>query len=184
MVDQPINQKNATPGDTSDRGLGLSNDVSGLLLDPGATKKDLALVRRAIKERWKVNERNCETIVDRMMTIIEKESIEVPIVTKFGIKLTECEGPADENAIAASKVIVMIVGQNQADEHKEMDRDNPMLPGFNVNVGVQVQSAVASEPEYLEWLRGRELSKGGNADAVGSNGFAATILGSASHSGS
>lgn len=49
----------------------------------------------------------------------------------------------------------------------------------NVSVGVQVnqavQSAVGTEPEYLDWVRQRELAEGGNPDVVGANGFAAEV---------
>lgn len=173
------NKSNGTPEEKSDRGLGLDTDVNALLLDPGATKKDIALVRRAVRERWPIPELNRADTVNRMLNIISKETITVPIPTMDGLQMVECEGPADEHAIQAAKVLVSMVGQNQADEFKS---DEPVNP-INIAVGVNVQQAVGQEPEYLEYVRGRRLANGGNADAVGTNRYTAKVLGPATHSG-
>ena len=64
---------------------------------------------------------------------------------------------------------------------QNMDANRPKEIGtsVSVNVGLQlnqtIQNAVGTEPDYLEWIRQRELAEGGNADAVGPNGFAAKI---------
>lgn len=164
----------STPNPSDYRGTGICEP---LLLDPNRMNADLRLASRAVRERWRLSDPKCDMLVNRLFDVAEKKTVSVP--TKFGVK--ECEGPADANAIAAASVIVRMMGQNQDDDHHEDDKDKPSGPTVNVNVVNQVQSAIAAEPEYLEWLRGQGLAESGNADAVGRNGFSAKILGASPH---
>lgn len=165
-------QQESPQDDQSSRGSGLSEP---LLQDPHRVYDDTRIAAVAVKKRWDIPEDKRRGLIDRLFGIVDRKSN--TILTKSGP--FDSKSDADKNAIAAGKVIVAMEGQNQTDD-KPNGKD---LPSINVNVGVQVnqqiQQAVTAEPEYLEWLRQRELAEGGNADAVGANGFAAAIPDSA-----
>ena len=72
----------------------------------------------------------------------------------------------------------LLYGQKKKDE-KTGDTYNQ----FNGNVSVEVQTAIGMEPEYIRWLRERELRKGSNPVIVGTNGHKSKILGSVAHPG-
>ena len=157
--------------DDSSRGIGLSEPI---LQDPHRVYEDTRIAAVAIKKRWNIPEGKRSGLIDRLFGITEKTSN--VILTKAGP--FDSESDADKNAVAAAKVILAMEGQNQVDEKPE-----PTGTHVNINVGLQVnqaiQTAVAAEPEYLEWVRQRELAEGGNSDVVGPNGFAAKVPDSA-----
>lgn len=166
-------QCEAPQDDNSSRGSGLSEP---LLQDPHRVYDDTRIAAVAVKKRWDIPEDKRRGLIERLFGIVDRKSN--VILTKAGP--FDSKSDADKNAIAAGKVIVAMEGQNQTDDKPAKETAGTQV---NVNVGVQVnqsiQSAVTAEPEYLEWLRQRELAEGGNADAVGANGFAAAIPDSA-----
>lgn len=171
-------EQQITPEDSeSSRGIGLSEPI---LQDPHRVYEDTRIASKAVRGRWDIPSEKRVVLVDRLFGIVEKKSNVV--LTKSG--LFNSESDADSNAIAASKVLVAMVGQDQADDHLEVKVSQPKVgTQVNVNVGVQVnqavQTAVGTEPEYLDWVRQRELAEGGNAHVVGANGFAAKVPDSA-----
>ena len=142
-----------------------------VLTDPNRTRSDCRLAARAIKERWAVSPTAKTAIVERLTEIVEKRSV---TVTNREGNVDECEDTADMHAIAASRVLVSIVGQNQADEHlqlkAEMAEASPPKTGDTYIIGQQVNDArkfLASEPEYVEFLRERAAREDGYASAAG-----------------
>ncbi len=107
--------------------------VSGLLLDPLAETKDISLLRRAIKERWRIPEDRKDGLVTRLFDIVEKTS--VTVMTKDGPE--SIDDKADTNAIAAARVIVAMEGQNQIEQ-------NPTTTP-TVNVGVAVNGVTPAQ---------------------------------------
>ena len=91
--------------------------------------RDIALVANAIKKRWPIKAANARELVDRLLDITRKT--EVTVATKDGVATVEA--PADVNAIAAARVLVAMVGQN------EKAAEGPRA-GPTINVGVQVDA--------------------------------------------
>ena len=91
--------------------------------------RDIALVANAIKKRWPIKAANARELVDRLLDITRKT--EVTVATKDGVATVEA--PADVNAIAAARVLVAMVGQN--DKAAEGPKAGP-----TINVGVQVDA--------------------------------------------
>lgn len=124
--------------------------------------KNQRMEARAILEEWPIKEQYREPLINGQVMIALDPKQEPRHRTRAFMAL-----------LAANK--------------QNMEAKAPVGTGggtqVSVNVGVQVnqsiQSAVTAEPEYLEWLRQRELAEGGNSDAVGANGFAAAIPDSA-----
>lgn len=137
--------------------------------------QDARLERMAIRRGWLKGQR---WATDATVTDLMKVQQERDLTLRERAVLAVMSDIAGKDArirqIAVKSAIAM-EGQNQADEMPEAKADTQV----NVNVGVQVnqavQNAVGSEPEYLEWLRQRELAESGHADAVGANGFAAKV---------
>ncbi len=132
---------NAPDGIQSPPGTGLSTPI---LLDPLAERKDIGLARRAIRERWNIPGVARQQIADRLLKIVAKDS--VAVMTSKGPQ--SLEYPADVNAIAASRVLVAMEGQNQSDEQFDAKTDtvkqNPN--GNTYNVGCVGQIALGQEP--------------------------------------
>ena len=127
-----------TPEAIAFRGLGLS---APLLLDRHRINEDLRLAARAVRNRWNLPPTKCDNLVSRLFDITAKT--EVTVITKNGEELS-VGGPADVNAIAAARVLVVMMGQNQTDEIG--------VAGTTVNVGVnltQYEERVAGRP-YAE----------------------------------
>ena len=91
--------------------------------------RDIALVANAIKKRWPIKAASARELVDRLLDITRKT--EVTVATKDGVATVEA--PADVNAIAAARVLVAMVGQN--DKAAEGPKAGP-----TINVGVQVDA--------------------------------------------
>lgn len=141
MEQQTLQAAQNTPEDHTDRGLGLSGDVNGLLLDPRASKKDIALARRAIKEKWPISAATRRHLVKRLVKVTRKEAVLVEWGVGEEKTLMPMDGPADANAISATKVLVQMMGQNQADEHHAADLEKP-AGGVNVNVGISTDGPI------------------------------------------
>lgn len=83
-----------------------------ILDDEHRLSHDIRLVSRAVKNRWPVTDDVKQETVQRLRGIVNKT--EVSVMTKAGPAVLE--GPADANAVAASRVLGMMEGQNQSDE--------------------------------------------------------------------
>lgn len=161
----------------------LKGVVNGVELKPAPL--DVALVGRAVKERWPVDGIKRPAIVTRLQKIVEKESVTAIVKGE----LVEAELPADVNAIAAARVLVAMVGQNQADEHHEEKLSKPNVPGTAVQVNVMngsesqgqpndpthnqipedIQAAI-NDPEYVEIRRQRALRRDSKSSVTGQMG--------------
>jgi hypothetical protein len=75
--------------------------------------RDARMIARAVRNGWNIEKK--QPIVERLHEIVEKRSVQVP-AGKDG-ELTDSEGLADKNSIAAAKVLVQMNGQDQADDH-------------------------------------------------------------------
>ena len=98
-------------------------------------KKDLGLISRGVRERWPGLMEKGSAVVERLASIIEKTVVIVPIGEGVG----PSEDAADKNSIAASKVYVAMMAQNQKDEINH-DRKNNPGPQTTINVGVNVDN--------------------------------------------
>lgn len=119
--------------------------------------KNQRMEARAMIEEWPIKEQYREPLINGQVMIALDPKMEPRHRTRAFMAL-----------LAANK--------------QNMESKNPGGSGgtqVNVNVGVQVnqsvQTAVSAEPEYLEWVRQRELAEGGDTDVVGPNGFAAKV---------
>ena len=127
-----------------------------VLTDPNRTRSDCRLAARAIKERWAVSATAKTAIVERLTEIVEKRSV---TVTNREGNVEECEDTADMHAIAASRVLVSIVGQNQADEHlqlkAELAEDSSKSSGdtYNFDIGVVGSMMHGGEPVSIGQAR-------------------------------
>jgi hypothetical protein len=131
-----------------------------LLTDPHRLQSDIKMIGRAVAEEWDIPER--ATIIERLMEVVRKRSVEV--MSKEGpIAL---EGPADANAIAASRVLAAMVGQNQAERHKLMDK---VIPDASNQTQIPLQDAI-SHPKYLEYLEAAHMAGDSHTGVVGNVG--------------
>lgn len=136
------------------------------------------LERMAIQRGWLKGQRwATDATVTDIMAVQQERDLTLRERAVLAVMSDIAGKDARIRQIAVKSAIIM-EHQNQADEIEPKGGTQ-----VNVSVGVQVnqavQSAVGAEPEYLDWVRQRELAEGGNADAVGSNGFAAKVPDSA-----
>lgn len=80
---------------------------------PREIARDISLVNRAWRERWKISEERKLRLVERLFDITEKTS--VTALDSSGEQV-ELEDPADKNAIAAAKVLVAMDTANQRED--------------------------------------------------------------------
>ena len=179
-------QQATAPESNNSRGWGLSEPI---LQEPCRVRQDMRLVQRAVKNRWPMKRAKCRGLVDRLFAISEKTAVSV--VTRTG-DVETIDGPADVHAIAAARVLVSMMGQNQADEHHADDLGKP---DASVNVGVQSTSSVTlylpdngrdggtvamreatpvevaryaleHEPGYIDYLRQKAMNEGERANGL------------------
>jgi hypothetical protein len=110
-----------------------------LCRDENKQREDIALIGRAIRNRWPMSAKTRRALVNRLVAVTEKEEV----LVEYGPDKTliPMDGPADDKAIAAARVLVSMMGQNQADEHHTDDANRPN-GGVNVNVGIASQGPV------------------------------------------
>jgi len=131
----------------------------GVLVDAHHSRGDMVLVRRAIREEWKISKTRRAEIISRLMGIVK--------------------GSDDErNIIGASKAVLTADAINAKREATEAALENAAKQQgqpINVAVGVTVQQIMQAERErtgFLEYESIR-LASGGHAPdapARGSNG--------------
>jgi hypothetical protein len=103
-----------------------------ILVDSAAPKElagDIRLLSRAVSERWPIDPAKRAAMVNRLCRIVDKDA--VTTIDKDGREVHD-EEKADRNAIAASRVLVQMIGQNQRDEAPRQS----MAPVVNVGVAV------------------------------------------------
>lgn len=113
-------QEGETPVQNESDPRGQGGDLS-LYTDEKRVKQDSRLAGRAVRERWPMEQGKRATLVRRLYGIAEKTIVDVPV--KDGVYPSELH--ADQNAIAAARVLAQMEGQNQADEH--LDDKNARL---------------------------------------------------------
>ena len=106
-----------------------------VLGDPHRLESDMNLIRRAVRERWPVAANRRPAVVDRLLKIVERETVDVPA----GDGVFSSTYHADSNAIKAAVVLRTMEADNQRDEHHADDLAKP-AGGTTVNVGVQVNT--------------------------------------------
>jgi hypothetical protein len=142
MTDQAANQPDA-PHEGS--GVALFNADAG-------TARDTRLVRRAIQGGWPINAELRELIV-----------------AKLGDVIRDPKTSARE-LVNASKAVIGADGLNVQIERLAAAQQQPPPSGKvlviedagwygSPSVGASVQAALAMDPNYLEWIRERELSE-------------------------
>ncbi len=105
-MDESLESKQAE----SSRGEGeLQTDL--LDTDKRRLRGDLRLITTAVRKAWPIPEAKRVEIVDRLLEVVAKR--EVAVMTKDGVEILD--GPADANAIGASRVLVTMDSLNQAD---------------------------------------------------------------------
>lgn len=107
------------------------------LSDPHRIESDCAMLRRAVRERWGVPHDKRGTVVTRLVDIVRKTSVLIPV--KDGV--FDSEAVADANAVAASRVIVAMVAQEQADEH--LADKNARIDGGQATESVKLYASAA-----------------------------------------
>ena len=131
------------PGDESQGVLG-----DGAL---HAGKGNMALVRRAVRNRWPVGSKLKRAVVRQMAKIATSGEV------------------SERDRIAASKVLVAADALNARREQAEAPQ--PPGGGVTVNVGVAVQNVTAdllNDPDYIAYQRRR--ARDADARAVRQNG--------------
>ncbi len=112
-----------------------------VLVEPRQEVRDLKLLNRAIRNRWDIPAEYRTVMVNRLIRIVEKES--VTVMTRTG----PCclEEPADRNAILAAKVLIGMEGQNQQDEQAGF---NSLQRGADttINIGAVGNMTLGQEP--------------------------------------
>ena len=162
---------NGPDGIQTPPGKGLSTPI---LLDPLAERKDIAMLSNIIKRnRWPIPDEVKPALIARLCDIAERTSVD--IMTKEG--LVALKGPADITAVAAIRVIAMLEGQNQKDEHKLAEAESAKPSGDTYNVGCVGQIALGQEPltpedakrQVQEVLARVKARIGGTASPAGTN---------------
>lgn len=177
--DDVIWSETLTPEAEASRGQGLSEPI---LMDAHRMNEDVRLVARAVKHRWPLKRSKCRGLVDRLFGITEKTA--VMVTTKTG-ETESVDGPADANAIAAARVLVQMMGQNQADESPTAKEQTNV--GVNVNVNTAVQSAataevIRSDPRFVDFLES-QITCESVASVVGSARVERSLPISSAHPG-
>lgn len=94
-----------------------------LFLDPAKQHDDLRLWRRAIRQRWDIDEDFKKVAITRLKRIIE-------------------DGEDDEIALKAIAETRHLMAQNQADEHKVVDvhisASHDRLPEIAADLGIEI----------------------------------------------
>jgi len=120
---------------------GIPNPI---LLDPHQEKRDCRLLERAVREGWPIKPEHRAAILNRLLRVIEKDEVAVP-TRDGGVEFLE--EPADRNAIAASKAVIAMAAQNQADEH--FDAKAPPVEA-TINIGAIGNLSLGQEPLTLQ----------------------------------
>lgn len=117
---------------------------SGLLQDPLAERKDIAMLSNIIKRnRWPIPDSVKPVLINRLCSIAAKDSVSV--MTKGG--LVAIDGPADTNSVAAIRVLALLEAQNQRDEHKLADAESDRSrAGDTYNLGCVGSISLGQEP--------------------------------------
>lgn len=120
-----------------------------------AGKGNMALLRRAYRERWPMTDERRAMLLDQMFGIVEKS-------------------PKDRDKIAAAKVIVTAdainVNQQKIDTPKESNVNVNVSGGMAVGVSVATVTAslreqMLNDDRYLEYLRQDETAVAGSAES-------------------
>ena len=99
------------------------------ITDSKQSLADTRLMSRAVRERWPIDDVKRAVIINRLCRIVDKDDV---AVTDQQGTVQYDEATADRNAIAAARVLVAMISQNQRDEQPRQQ----MAPVVNVGVAV------------------------------------------------
>lgn len=85
-----------------------------VLADPTHFRQDCRLVRRAVRSGWPIGPRKRRVIVDRLMSVVEKTSVEIPTATGSFAS----EAHADGNAVSAARTLASMHWHNLTEQGK------------------------------------------------------------------
>lgn len=122
---------------------GGQGDALTILADEKRAKSDTALVGRAVRLGWPIEQANKDEVVRRLLGIVRKKTIEVP--TKEGS--IDSAYHADGNAVAAARVLVSMDAQNQADAHLEAKTERLDSNGVTERLEVVFTNQLPSRAE-------------------------------------
>jgi hypothetical protein len=137
--------------DAIDGGGGLRSEI---LLSDREHKKDTAIARRAVREKWPITPSKRQSLVNRLMDVVEKT--EVSVTTKDG-GVEYAEDPADKNSIAAARVLVAMNGQNQS-AAKPAQQPQPQTVVNVVGVNAGAESGRSDLRALIDEFRTRRIS--------------------------
>ena len=123
-------------------------DPTELLSDVTRVASDCKMIGRAIREEWDVPMDRRKGVINRMLRIVDKETVQIP--TKDGT--FDSEYHADGNSIAAAKVLHAMVGTNQADRH--LADKNARLDSGKATENVGVVKLSVPPPRALDGPEG------------------------------
>lgn len=151
------------------------------------TRSDLVTVRRAIRNDWPYDKDQRAELMEELHRIATQE-IKVVIVSdqtdiEREIEMSGRLKVAAAKTIMAGDSINAKRESNDITSEKQKDDKSGDTYQFNGNVSFDVQTAIGMEPEYIRWLRARELGKGSNPVTVGTNGYKPKILGTSPSTG-
>lgn len=111
-------------------------DSGRLLTDQNRIGPDARLIERAVRNRWGVRRKGL--IRRRLEDIVAHE--QTLVLSKDGPEISMSE--ADRNAIAASRVLVAMNGQDQADDFEEAKAATPQLSPVNVHIDARTSQII------------------------------------------
>ena len=111
------------------KGVGGSLELD----NPRRARGDLALVRRAIRQRWAIPEEVRSELPAAMRSIVNKESITVLNAQGEPVQIDN-----DRERIGAGRVLVAMEGQNQSDDHAEGGVEEKSATQSVVNLQVNI----------------------------------------------
>lgn len=118
---------------------------------PGQTS-DTRMIEQAVKRRWPIPEKFKEAIVRRQ------------------VRIATSKNSSNREASAAARCVLEMERQNQADEHKRLDKEVPDQHAHSINITDvnELRRQLLDDSEYLDYQRGRAVSA--DAGAVCPNG--------------
>lgn len=134
---------------------------SPILLDPDTVRSDIRQTERAIKQRWPISPKKLKGVVERLYHIVRTRAAEIP--TKEGSFSSNLE--ADKVAVSAARVLAMLSAQNQKDE---LHQSQPAGGTYNTQINYDVRQVLATEADYIQYLRERAAQEDGYASVTGS----------------